>query len=57
MAREFQKQEVDRLVIMDINKPTQTKGTSLIMFVSKKDGTPQSAIKYLKFNKVTIQNS
>lgn len=52
--REFEKQDVDRMLAMDVVQPVQTEWASTMVLVSKKDGALRFSVYYCKFNAVPI---
>lgn len=57
MAREFEEQEIDRVLAMYAIRPALTEWTSLRVFAPKKDCTPHICVDYRKLNTVTITDS
>lgn len=56
-AVQFEKQEIGRMIAMDVIEPDQTELASLIVFVSKKDGTLRFCVDCRKLNAVKICHS
>lgn len=56
-ALEFEKHEINELLVMDVIEATQTEWAPPDVFVPKKDGTLWFCVDYEKFSKVTIRGS
>lgn len=56
-ARESEKDEIDKMLVLKIIEPARTEKDSRILFVTKKDGTLRNCIDYRKRNAVTTKES
>lgn len=55
-AREFEKQEMERILHMNVIKPAQTEWATPIMYLPRNDGPLRFWITYRKLNAVKIGN-
>lgn len=56
-AREFEKMEVDKLLLMNVIEPAESEWKSPIVFTPKKDGSLRFRIHYRKLKDMTVRDA
>ena len=56
-AREFEKQEIQKMLAMNVIEPAQSEWAAPIVFAPKKDGALRFCVDYRRLNAITVRDS